>query len=46
MEAVRRIKPRHTYFTHMSHEIGLHQEVNQRLDDDVELAYDGLIINV
>ena len=46
MEAVRRIKPRHTYFTHMSHEIGLHEEVNHRLADDVELAYDGLIINV
>lgn len=46
MQAVKRIKPRHTYFTHMSHEIGLHADVNKRLEDGVELAYDGLIINV
>lgn len=42
MVAVKRIKPRHTYFTHMSHDIGLHEETNKRLAPNVELAYDGL----
>lgn len=46
MEAVKRIKPRRTYFTHMSHDIGLHEEVNRKLADGVELAYDGLIIEI
>lgn len=31
-----------TYFTHMSHDIGLHEEVNKYLPDNIELAYDGL----
>lgn len=46
MEAVKQIKPRRTYFTHMSHDIGLHEEVNRKLADGVELAYDGLIIEI
>lgn len=46
MQAVMRLKPRKTYFTHMSHDIGLHAETNPTLADDVELAYDGLGIIV
>lgn len=46
MEAVNIIKPKRTYFTHMSHEIGLHEETNKRLEKNVQLAYDGLVINV
>ena len=46
MQAVRRINPRKTYFTHMSHDIGLHAETNPKLADGVELAYDGLEIFV
>lgn len=44
MKAVERIKPQHTYFTHMSHEIGLHADTNPKLPAGVELAYDGLEI--
>src|SRR5690606_9487613 len=35
-----------TYFTHMSHQMGLHEEVNNELPDRVELAYDGLVISL
>lgn len=46
MEAVKRINPRHTYFTHMSHEIGLHAQTNKKLAPNVELAFDGLKIKI
>ncbi|MDY6206158.1 MAG: MBL fold metallo-hydrolase [Prevotella sp.] len=42
----RKIGARRTYLTHVSHHIGLHREVNQRLPDGVELAYDGQIVEV
>lgn len=35
-----------TYFTHMSHDMGLHDAVNKLLPANVELAYDGLSINI
>jgi phosphoribosyl 1,2-cyclic phosphate phosphodiesterase len=35
-----------TYFTHISHQLGLHQEVTQELPAGMFLAYDGLIIAV
>ena len=31
-----------TYFTHISHQLGLHQEVNEELPEGIALAYDGL----
>lgn len=33
-----------TYFTHISHNLGLHEEVEKELPDGVNLAYDGLIL--
>lgn len=42
LKAVERIRPRQTFFTHMSHEAGLHKETNKKLPADVQLAYDGL----
>lgn len=44
LEAVRRLQPRQTYFTHMGHDIGLHNQANARLPEGVQLAYDGLVI--
>lgn len=35
-----------TYFTHISHQMGLHDEVNASLPKGMQLAYDGLIIEV
>lgn len=34
------------YFTHISHQLGLHDEVSQELPSHVQLAYDGLEISL
>jgi len=34
------------YFTHISHQLGKHQEINQELPPHIKLAYDGLEINL
>ena len=31
-----------TYFTHISHKLGLHREVEQELPEGINLAFDGL----
>lgn len=41
----KRIGAKHTWFTHMAHDLG-HEETNRMLPDGVELAYDGLEIPV
>ncbi len=41
---VNRIKPSKAYFTHISHQLGLHDEINKELSSHVELAWDGLEI--
>jgi len=33
------------YFTHISHQLGLHADVNATLPPGIELAYDGLVIH-
>lgn len=39
---VQEIKPEKTYFTHISHLLGFHKEVEQKLPENVHLAYDNL----
>lgn len=34
------------FFTHMGHDIGLHEETNRILPDNVKLAYDGQVVMV
>jgi len=34
------------YFTHISHQLGLHQAIEAELPANIHLAYDGLILNV
>ena len=46
IELVSKIKPEKTYFTHLSHTMGLHEIVSKELPQDIELAYDGLEINL
>lgn len=36
----------HTYFTHISHQLGLHQVVESQLPKGVKLAYDGLELHL
>lgn len=58
MEIVAKVQPRQTYFTHMSHDMGLHKDFPARLRQElghvyseevlstIQLAYDGLVINL
>ena len=41
MNFVRKVGAEHTFFTHMGHDIGLHEEINKLLPDGVKLAFDG-----
>jgi phosphoribosyl 1,2-cyclic phosphate phosphodiesterase len=34
------------YFTHISHQLGKHDDVNAILPKDIQLAYDGLQISI
>jgi phosphoribosyl 1,2-cyclic phosphate phosphodiesterase len=46
LDMVEKIKPSRTYFTHISHKLGLHADVSKQLPDNVMLAYDGLQIDM
>lgn len=39
---VKELKPRKAYFTHISHQLGLHEVVTKELPANIELAVDGL----
>ncbi len=43
---VKKINPEKAYFTHISHKMGLHAEVNKEIPENVSLAVDGLQISV
>lgn len=45
MEMARIIGAQHTYFTHISHFIGLHETVQSELPESMMLAYDGLSVS-
>ncbi|MFZ9848332.1 MAG: MBL fold metallo-hydrolase [Flavobacteriales bacterium] len=46
LELVKKINPEKAYFTHVSHQLGLHDEVSKELPANVELAYDGLVVEM
>lgn len=46
VEMAQKIGIPHTLFTHMSHQIGFHEEVNRGLPQGMELAYDGLVLEL
>lgn len=46
VEILKELKPESAYLTHLSHFVGLHQEVNRKLPDFVQLAYDGLVLTI
>ena len=43
--AVERIAPHRAYFTHMTHDLP-HARTNARLPNGIELAYDGLVLDI
>jgi phosphoribosyl 1,2-cyclic phosphate phosphodiesterase len=46
IELVNELKPEKAYFTHISHQLGLHTDVEKELPENIELAFDGLKINI
>ena len=40
----RRIDAKHTYFIHLTHQIGFHDQDNKRLPKGFEFAYDGMVL--
>lgn len=46
IDFARSIGAQRTYLTHLTHEIGFHDEANSKLPPDVRFAYDGLTIEV
>jgi phosphoribosyl 1,2-cyclic phosphate phosphodiesterase len=46
LQLISEIKPEKAWLTHISHMMGLHQEVERELPEHVRLAYDGLKIEL
>lgn len=42
----RKVGAKQTYFVHVTHLIGLHDDANRRLPEGFQFAYDGLVIDV
>ena len=46
VEILKQLNPEAAFLTHLSHFVGLHEEVNKKLPDFIQLAYDGLEIEI
>jgi phosphoribosyl 1,2-cyclic phosphate phosphodiesterase len=46
MDFAKMIGAEMTYFTHISHNLGLQEEMEQNLPENIRLAYDGLVLDV
>jgi phosphoribosyl 1,2-cyclic phosphate phosphodiesterase len=46
IELVHELKVPTAYFTHISHQLGRHEEIEKHLPDGIHLGYDGLVIEV
>ncbi len=44
VEMVNELKIPTAFFTHISHQLGLHEKVNADLPQNIQLAYDGLVL--
>tara|TARA_R100001369_G_scaffold23263_2_gene42781 strand:- start:2677 stop:3507 length:831 start_codon:yes stop_codon:yes gene_type:complete len=43
---IKKVKPKRAYLTHISHHLGFHDDVQQKLPNNVFLAYDNLQITI
>ena len=43
---INELKPKKAFLIHMSHQMGLHEEVEENLPENIRLAYDGLHLNL
>ncbi|CAI8428823.1 MAG: Phosphoribosyl 1,2-cyclic phosphate phosphodiesterase [Flavobacterium sp. SCGC AAA160-P02] len=46
LKFVKEINPKRAYFTHISHKLGFHANIQKRLPENIFLSYDGLQIKV
>ncbi len=46
LDFVEMVGPEQAYFTHISHHMGFHEEVEKELPEHVHLAYDNLIVSI
>ena len=46
IDMVQELKVPEAYFTHISHQLGLHAEIEADLPDGIHLSYDGLILTL
>ncbi len=46
LELIAHLKPKQAVLTHVSHYMGLYDEVSKNLPNNVQLGYDGLILNI
>jgi len=45
IKIAQKINAKKTFFTHISHHLGLHDDVSKELPENIYLAYDNLSIN-
>jgi phosphoribosyl 1,2-cyclic phosphate phosphodiesterase len=46
LSLISEVKPEQAYITHISHFLGLHEEVEKKLPTNVHLAYDNLVVKL
>ncbi len=46
LEIINLVKPKKAYLVHISHQMGLHSDVDTMLPDHVSIAYDGLKVSI
>lgn len=46
IDLMNELKPEKAYFTHISHQLGLHEDVSKELPSFIELAFDGMKIEI
>jgi phosphoribosyl 1,2-cyclic phosphate phosphodiesterase len=46
IELVHELKIPRAYFTHISHQLGRHEEIEKRLPNGMHLGYDGLVLEI
>lgn len=46
LELIEELKPKKAFLTHISHQLGKHEEVEMELPEHVRIAYDGLVVEL
>lgn len=46
LDFIDKLKPKHTYFMHLSHQFGKHKDLEKMVSNNISIAYDGMKIVV